>query len=44
MVKLTDDRIAWMIREAERGTFDACYWANHWGVTTGRLQLSSELQ
>jgi len=38
MVKLADDRIAWMIREADRGTFDARYWADHWGVTTRRLQ------
>jgi len=27
-----------MLREAGKGTFDARYWATHWGVTVRRLQ------
>jgi hypothetical protein len=38
MVKLTDARIAYLVREVRKGVFDVRRHSEHWGVTPRRLR------
>jgi len=38
MVKLTDARIAYAVRQVQKGVFDVRWHADHWGVTPRRLR------
>jgi hypothetical protein len=38
VVKLTDARIAYLVREVRKGVFDVRWHSEHWGVTPRRLR------